>query len=106
MELYAYICIYSLYSQIRTKLYNHETAWPNVRKKKVLVSDFIVKSYSLHRFSLLTMKMRFSFLRIPVTRILHFNTSLRLNEQCVGIGNTSKSYVRSEQSKSYKSDCI
>lgn len=46
MELYAYICIYSLCSQIRTKLYNHEIAWSNVRKKKVMVSDFEVSSHT------------------------------------------------------------
>lgn len=46
MELYAYICIYSLRSQNRTKLYNHETTWPNVRKKKVMVSDFVVSSHT------------------------------------------------------------
>lgn len=46
MELYAYICIYSPFCQIRTKLYNTETVWSNVRKKKVVVSDFVVSSYT------------------------------------------------------------
>lgn len=32
MELYAYICIYALCSQIRTKLYNTETAWSNEKE--------------------------------------------------------------------------
>lgn len=58
-----YICIHSLCSQIRTKLYNTETAWSNVRKKKVIISDIVVSSYT--PISLLTMKNEVFLLKDP-----------------------------------------
>lgn len=57
MELYAYICIYSLCSQMR---YITQT---NVRKKKVMVSDFVVSSHTPNL--LLTMKNEDFLLKDP-----------------------------------------